>query len=111
MIKSLAEERVTTAIDVAALQQREERRGARAHPRAPRRPSAAVREGAATHAPRRGRRGGSRGGTAPCLRLRPHVARGEAAATEIEKLQGLQRTLRAEREEHTRTKGVVCRLD
>ena len=74
MIKSLAEERVTTAIDVAALQQREERRGARAHPRAPRRPSAAVREGAATHAPRRGRRGGSRGGTAPCLRLRPHVA-------------------------------------
>ena len=35
-------------------------------------------------------------------------ARGEAAATEIEKL---QRTLRAEREEHTRTKGVVCRLD
>ena len=36
------------------------------------------------------------------------MARGEAAATEIEKL---QRTLRAEREEHTRTKGVVCRLD
>ena len=36
------------------------------------------------------------------------MARGEAAATEIEKL---QRTLRAEREEHTRTKGVVCRLE
>ena len=108
-----AEGRATIAIDVAALQQRaaalqaqlhEERELTRELLEALRQqsereqlpmPHAAAVEAAAEAALRRAYSSGP-------------MARGEAAAAEIEKL---QRTLRAEREEHARTKGTVGGLE
>jgi len=108
-----AEGRAAIAIDVAALQQRaaalqeelhEERELSRELLEALRQqsereqlpmPHAAAVEAAAEAALRRAYSSGP-------------MARGEAAAAEIEKL---QRTLRTEREEHTRTKGAVGGLE
>jgi hypothetical protein len=108
-----AEARAAIAIDVAALQQRaaalqaellEERELTRELLEALRQqsereqlpmPHAAAVEAAAEAALRRAYSSGP-------------MARGEAAAAEIEKL---QRTLRTEREEHTRTKGAVGGLE
>ena len=108
-----AEGRAAIAIDVAALQQRaaalqaellEERELTRELLEALRQqsereqlpmPHAAAVEAAAEAALRRAYSSGP-------------MARGEAAAAEIEKL---QRTLRTEREEHTRTKGAVGGLE